>query len=88
MESESQVDMHLALIQRQFKQNSKRHGIDLTCSIGAAIYPFDGESVKQLMSSAKYALAQAKITKNTIRYHDKELAKHELQRQTDDFRLT
>lgn len=88
MESESQVDMHLALIQRQFKQNSKRHGIDLTCSIGVALYPFDGESVKQLMSSAKYALAQAKITKNTIRYHDKELAKHELQRQqmTSDLR--
>lgn len=80
MHDEKQIDRHLTLIQRQFSQHSKRHGIDVTCSIGVALYPFDGESVKQLMSSAKYALAQAKITKNTIRYHDKKLAEQDLQR--------
>lgn len=81
MHNKNQVDTHLANIQRQFSMHSKHHGIDVTCSIGVATYPSDGVSAKQLMSSAKYALAQAKKIKNTIRYHDKELAEHELQRQ-------
>lgn len=81
MHNKNQVDTHLANIQRQFSMHSKRHGVDVTCSIGVAIYPSDGVSAKQLMSSAKYALAQAKKIKNTIRYHDKDLAKHELRRQ-------
>ncbi|HAS6504314.1 putative bifunctional diguanylate cyclase/phosphodiesterase [Vibrio parahaemolyticus] len=81
MHNKNQVDTHLANIQRQFSMHSKRHGVDVTCSIGVAIYPSDGVSAKQLMSSAKYALAQAKKIKNTIRYHDKELAKHEIRRQ-------
>ncbi|EGR0268086.1 bifunctional diguanylate cyclase/phosphodiesterase [Vibrio alginolyticus] len=81
MHNKNQVDTHLANIQRQFSMHSKRHGVEVTCSIGVAIYPSDGVSAKQLMSSAKYALAQAKKIKNTIRYHDKELAKHEIRRQ-------
>lgn len=81
MHNKNQVDTHLANIQRQFSMHSKRHGVEVTCSIGVAIYPSDGVSAKQLMSSAKYALAQAKKIKNTIRYHDKDLAKHELRRQ-------
>ncbi|EGQ9713810.1 bifunctional diguanylate cyclase/phosphodiesterase [Vibrio alginolyticus] len=81
MHNKNQVDTHLANIQRQFSMHSKRHGVEVTCSIGVAIYPSDGVSAKQLMSSAKYALAQAKKIKNTIRYHDNELAKHEIRRQ-------
>ncbi|EGR0306961.1 GGDEF domain-containing protein [Vibrio alginolyticus] len=81
MHSETQVDTHLTRVQKKFNQHSKRHGLDLTCSIGVALYPFDGESAKELMSSAKHALAQAKITKNTTQYHDKKLAMHDRQRQ-------
>ncbi|MDV5062297.1 GGDEF domain-containing protein, partial [Vibrio diabolicus] len=73
MRDKNQIDTHLARVQRQFNEHSQHHGIDVTCSIGVALYPVDGRSVKQLMSSAKYALTQAKKTKNTIRYHDKKL---------------
>ncbi|TOP13027.1 diguanylate cyclase, partial [Vibrio parahaemolyticus] len=77
----NQIALHLARVQKQFNQHAKNHEIDVTCSIGVAFYPYDGESVKQLMSSAKYALAQAKKTKNTIRYHDKKLAEEDFQKQ-------
>ncbi|EGR1275370.1 TPA: phosphodiesterase [Vibrio parahaemolyticus] len=78
---ENQIDMHLARIQRQFNKHSQHYGIDVTCSIGVALSPIDGISVKQLMSSAKFALTQAKKTKNAIRYHDKKLAEQDFQRQ-------
>lgn len=81
MHDENQIALHLARVQKQFNQHAKNHEIDVTCSIGVAFYPYDGESVKQLMSSAKYALAQAKKTKNTIRYHDKKLAEEDFQKQ-------
>jgi len=63
MHDENQIALHLARVQKQFNQHAKNHEIDVTCSIGVAFYPYDGESVKQLMSSAKYALAQAKKQK-------------------------
>ena len=81
MHDVNQVDMHLARIQKQFNIHAKHHGINVTCSIGVALYPFDGRSVKQLMFSAKYALTQAKKTKNAIRYHDQKLAEQDVQRQ-------
>lgn len=81
MRDKNQIDTHLARVQRQFNEHSQHHGIDVTCSIGVALYPVDGRSVKQLMSSAKYALTQAKKTKNTIRYHDKKLAEQDFQKQ-------
>ncbi|ANQ28613.1 diguanylate cyclase [Vibrio natriegens] len=81
MHGENQIDMHLAGIQRQFNKHALHYGIDVTCSIGVALFPTDGTSVKQLMSSAKYALTHAKKTKNAIRYHDKKLAEQDRQRQ-------
>ena len=81
MRDKNQIDTHLARVQRQFNEHSQHHAIDVTCSIGVALYPVDGRSVKQLMSSAKYALTQAKKTKNTIRYHDKKLAEQDFQKQ-------
>jgi diguanylate cyclase (GGDEF)-like protein len=81
MRDKNQIDTHLARVQRQFNEHSQHHAIDVTCSIGVALYPVDGRSVKKLMSSAKYALTQAKKTKNTIRYHDKKLAEQDFQKQ-------
>lgn len=63
MHNENQIALHLARVQKQFNQHAKNHKINVTCSIGVAFFPYDGESVKQLMSSAKYALAQAKKQK-------------------------
>lgn len=63
MRDKTQIDTHLARVQKQFNEHSQHHGIDVTCSIGVALFPVDGRSVKQLMSLAKYALTQAKKTK-------------------------
>lgn len=81
MQDRTQIEIHLTHIQEQFNKCAQYHRISVTCSIGVALYPTDGRNVKQLMSSAKYALTQAKKTKNTVSYHDKKLAERDNQRQ-------
>ncbi|MDF2152818.1 bifunctional diguanylate cyclase/phosphodiesterase [Vibrio sp. CAU 1672] len=77
----SQIEPYIAKIHRQFNQCTYRYHIDVTCCIGVALFPSDGQNAKELMSSATFALNEAKKRKNTIEYHDITLAEQVRQRQ-------
>ncbi|MDA0407377.1 phosphodiesterase [Vibrio alginolyticus] len=88
MHDKNQIETHLTRIQGQFNKHAQHHKINVTYSIGVAFSPTDGTNAKQLMSSAKCALTQAKNTRKTIHYHDKKLAELDFQKQEmiDDLR--
>ncbi|MDO6426078.1 bifunctional diguanylate cyclase/phosphodiesterase [Thalassotalea sp. 1_MG-2023] len=74
------MDAHVLSFQRLFAKRAKQNGINVTCCIGVALYPTDGENAKELMVSATEALEIAKKQQNAIQYHDKALTEIAMQR--------
>lgn len=74
------MDDHVLSFQRLFAKCAKKNGIDVTCSIGVALFPSDGNSAKELMVSATEALEMAKKQQNAIQYHDRILTEKAMHR--------
>ena len=70
IENESDVERIISRILRAFEQPIKVNGhqLDVQMSIGAALYPADGEDKQTLLHHADAALYKAKETKNSNSY--------------------
>ena len=54
--------------------NLKKHEVEVTTSIGIAIYPQDGEDVHSLLNSANYAMSEAKkVDQDSYQYYTSEM---------------
>jgi len=70
----SEVETRMREVQRLCALRGQRFGIDVSCSVGVALFPSDGSNAKEMMISASQALNVAKQQRNSIIYHDKTLS--------------
>ncbi|WP_427980220.1 putative bifunctional diguanylate cyclase/phosphodiesterase [Agarivorans sp.] len=80
IEDISEVETRMREVQRLCSLSGQRYGIDVSCSVGVALFPSDGNNAKEMMISASQALNVAKQQRNTIIYHDRTLSERAMQR--------
>jgi len=77
----NQIEDGINQLRHIFDTSARSRQIDMSCVIGVAIHPSDGQNASALMSAATSALNKAKAEKSMVQFFNKELSQQETQRQ-------